>query len=286
MPVPPVRLGYFDKINFVIESWARPCNAPWYIYVETLWPAALEAFITFVSFGWGDVARGFARPHGLTPRRTSKRKGKWAKRIPKFPEIGNLIGSKLPGSEQVKGIRYNALGKTLWRIDGAIQGVLFWWLVADITIDFAYEWTSLLYETEWCKASSKGRFSWQDSTLRTFFGGDWRKMEINHEDYQFPEPSWFGRIGFSGPNGCTVGAGIEATAISFPPRPANNSVRILDITAGRVLSQSNTGDPEVDMTSRVPVSADIPANHQFRVEAKTDADFFQTGLAVITGMEV
>ncbi len=34
MPTPP-DLDYFDKVNYVIDAWVLPCEAPWYIYVST-----------------------------------------------------------------------------------------------------------------------------------------------------------------------------------------------------------------------------------------------------------
>ena len=134
MPKPPGDPDYFDKVNYVIDAWARPCEAPWYVYINTLKPAALEAFITLISFGWGDVARGFARPPGLGRRRTGKRKGKWRRAIPRFPEIGNMIGNQIPGAKSMQGIKYGTVGRFLWRIDTTLQAGLFYWLVADVTI--------------------------------------------------------------------------------------------------------------------------------------------------------
>ena len=92
MPVPP-NPGMFDKVNYVIDAWSCPCEAPWYIYVETLKPALLTAFITLATFGWDDVARGYFRPRGLG-RRTSKRGGRGkggGGRSRGIPEFGDMI---------------------------------------------------------------------------------------------------------------------------------------------------------------------------------------------------
>ncbi|KKL13405.1 hypothetical protein LCGC14_2526070, partial [marine sediment metagenome] len=77
-------------------------------------PALLAAFITLITFGWDDVLRGYFRPRGLYKRRTGKRKGKFVRRIPRFPEIGNELGTHLPGASEVKGTKWSNLGKTLW----------------------------------------------------------------------------------------------------------------------------------------------------------------------------
>jgi len=95
MPRPPHPLDYFDKVNYVIDAWMSPCQAPWYVYVETLKPATLTAFITFLTFGWDDVFRGWARPKDVGKRRAKKRKGKWARWVPRFPEVGEVIGRQI-----------------------------------------------------------------------------------------------------------------------------------------------------------------------------------------------
>ena len=285
MPKPPVNPGYFDQVNYVIDSWACPCEAPWYIYIETLKPALLEAFIMFISFGWGDVARGFARPRGLHPRRTGKRKGKWARRIPKFPELGNMLGANLPGAQAVKGIQYNSLGKTLWRIDGLVQQGLFYWLVADILIDFAFNWTSLLYETTWCKNAQKGRFSHSMTSPSPSSGNRWHKEGFGTQDYQQAPPSWGHTSGFSGPNGCTVGAAVEIVERPPFPPPDNCSVQILDTTDTKVIAQSDQPFDISNPSFRIPVSGDIPPNHTFEVRSFHDSAWATIVGGFVTAME-
>jgi len=127
MPRPNIDEDSFDKINFVIDSWTTGCEAPWYVYIETMKPAALEAFIVLISFGWADVVRGAFRPKGLG-RRTGKKKGKWGKYKPGFPEVGNTLGKSLPFAEQLDDyIKWSNGFKTLWRIDNLMQAAFFMW---------------------------------------------------------------------------------------------------------------------------------------------------------------
>ena len=289
MPLPsqdPNAPDFFDKTNYVIDAWARPCDAPWYIYVETLKPALLEAFIMFISFGWGDVARGFARPGGLGHRRTGKRKGKWAKRIPRWPEIGNLIGKHLPFSDDVRGMKWSCNAKTLWRIDLVAQRFLFNWLVADITNDFAFNWTSLLYETIWCQQAHKGRFAWETSGDHLFPPGVWLRIGFDVEKYQFPFPNWIVLFGNTGENG-----GIICAALSFKKVPGQDpitsySVRVVDKATGIPFYESGPMAAEGDGTLACPLNGSVPANKQFEVQAFHDGGWAHYHDGVVIGMEI
>jgi len=285
MPVPPGDLGYFDKVNYVIDAWSRPCNAPWYIYVECLKPAALEAFITFISFGLGDVARGFARPRGLNKRRSGKRKGKWSKFRPRFPEIGNMLGGALPGSEQVKGRRWSTAGKALWRIDGVAQRFLFWWLVADITIDFAFNFTSCLYETRWCEASSKGRFSWQKGLVEVAAPDIWNNMAFIDLDYQFPNPFWNTTFGDTGPNGATIAFALDYEPLFPGAPPTSYETRLIDRDTGEVWGTSGPTLPDVDDRAIAIISFPVPPNRKFRVQLFPAGGWARATDGAITGME-
>lgn len=284
MPKPPRDVSYFDKVNYVIDAWAMPCEAPWYIYVETLKPALLEAFITLATFGWDDVARGYFRPRGLGGRRTGKRKGKFAKAIPRFPELGEEIGKRLPGAEEVKGEKWSALGKTLWRIDTVIQRALFWWLVADVTIDFAYNWTSLLYETVWCQASNLGRFSYQSGDDRNAPGGIWWVAAYEDLDYQHGGLAWNINRGFAGPTGCVATATMTFTQIAPFPDPTETGVRIFERDTGKVLHQTGPmpfgADPELKMV----VSGELAPGTRFGVQTFHEPDWCRVGDGIVMAL--
>ena len=275
----------FDKVNYIIEAWARPCNAPWYIYVEALKPALLTAFITLITFGWDDVARGYFRPRGLG-RRTGKRKGRGkAGRLRGIPEFGDLIGKNLPGAEEIKGEKWSNLGKTLWRIDSRAQLTLFFWLVADVTEDLAFNFTSVLYETVWCQASTLGRFSYQSAEFRTIPGNSWWNMSFETEDYEFPPPTWLFTSGLSGFSGCLAAAGINFKKNPSFPAPLTTQIRLVERLTGRVFHQSGPAQTDVDGESRVPISGNIPPNVRFQVQAWHDADWADAGAGFVTGMQ-
>ena len=284
MPTPPRDVSYFDKVNYVINAWSRPCDAPWYIYVETLKPALLTAFITLITFGWDDVARGYLRPRGLG-RRTGKRKGKFRSKVPAFPELGEMIGEHLPGSDAAKGAKWSDGLKTMWRIDTIVQKFLFYWLVADVTIDLAYNFTSVLYETRWCSASDKGRFSFQTDGDRFAAGGVWWTAFISIEDYQFPEPSWNTRKGQCGPNGATIGFALNFE--QWPGQPPWTSIvtELVHPITFTVLGKSGPTDADADGKATAIVSADLGPFGKFTVRMKSTGGPFIYKDGAITGME-
>jgi len=140
--------------------WQNPCDAPWIVYIETAFPAFLDLLISFASFGLSDIARGYFRPkrartgmHGRKAKRSGKRKPKG------IPEFGEKVGKNLPGYERVSARKVSQGVHTLWRIDGVIQRLLWWWLVIDVVSEFLFRWTSQLYATEYCEKAGQPALS-------------------------------------------------------------------------------------------------------------------------------
>ncbi len=275
----------FDKVNYIIKAWARPCQAPWYIYVEALKPALLTAFITLATFGWDDVARGYFRPRGLG-RRTGKRgKGRSGRALRGIPEPGDMIGKHLPGAAEIKGEKWSNLGKTLWRIDSLTQLGLFFWLVADVTEDLAFNFTSVLYETVWCQASTLGRFSYRRDDYLTVPGNRWWAVSYDIQDYEFPMPNWTVTHGFSGGSGAIVGA-----TMSIKPRFAGDeathlSIRVTELITNKVFAETGPGLTNPGGLMDIPVSGSVPRDTFFQVEVFHDADFALIGNGFVTGMQ-
>ncbi len=285
MPMPPENPEGFDKINFVIDSWVNACEAPWYIYIETLKPAALEAFIVLITFGWADVIRGRFRPKGLG-RRTSKRKGRWTKRIPAFPEFGNTIGKALPFAEQIEDfVHYSQGAKNLWRLDNAMQAGLFFWLLADVAEDFAFNWTSLLYKTYWCQQAHLGRFSYHNTTQPQKSGNNWNLWGAGVKDYENAPPNWSLDGGASGPNGCSIAVAIKFDPfLAFSP-PINTQIRVYSRPDPIVLLESDIVQPEPSGTATPIIIGDIAPNTQFEVRTWHEPSWAKVGLGIISCVE-
>ena len=287
MPRPPIDPDSFDKVNFVIDSWTTGCDAPWYIYIETMKPALLAAFITLITFGWDDVLRGFLRPRGLHPRRTGKRKGKWSRRAPRFPEIGELIGSNIPGAEEVKGKRWSTPMKTLWRIDSALQAIMFAWLVVEVVEDFAFEWTSLLYESYWCQPDPPGKFSVQKLGYEVTWDSGWKLIDFSDVDYKQPPPFWFVTHGETGPAPATITAALRCKARVGEDPPTSLRVVIWNTASHKFYADSGTNTDMVDDEIVGVTSGSLPAGVSFQVVVWMEGtDYADVGAGVVMGLEI
>lgn len=285
MPLPPVREDSFDKVNFVIDSWVLGCDAPWYIYLETMKPAALEAFIVLITFGWADVLRGALRPKGLG-RRTHKKKGGWSRKRPSFPEVGNTLGKSLPFAEQIDDyVKWGTKTKFLWRIDTAMQVGLFYWLVADVVEDFAFNWTSLLYESYWCQPDPPGKFSYHRTGNQSQPAHVWRKINYPDQDYQYPPPHWTYSNGWSGPTGCSVAATATFEQFSDFDPPTGGRVRVKNDGNPTVYGDSGLVSAEPNNVTPVVVTAQVPPYTLFRVETWHGGTWADVGNGVVLGIE-
>ena len=285
MPVPPDP-DSFDKVNYVIEAWTQACEAPWYIYVSTLKPALLAAFITLLTFGWDDVLRGYARPPDRhSRRRTGKKRGKGGVRVRGIPELGELGGRQLPGSSAVRGINWPGAARTLWRIDSLVQGVLFALLIAEVTAEFGFQWTSLLYKTRWCQDSARGRFSWQKGGRELVTPGVWNEIAYTSKDYQFPFPNWIVTFGNTGIKGATISFSIGWEPLIPSAPPTSYSSRLVDKITGQVFSETGPTLPDSDGKAVHVVSADVPVNRVFGVQGFAAGNWAYAQDGVVLGME-
>lgn len=157
MPKPP---GYIDKVNTVVKFTQNPCNAPWTVYFESALISAGKQIIVLLSFGLDDIIRGYFRPRGVYQARRSPfgRRGKSRPRRGSIvPEIGEMIGKRLPGAERARGRSVTQGVKNIWIIDGVLQRLLWYWLVVDVTVDFFYTWATLVQESSFCQTADQGR---------------------------------------------------------------------------------------------------------------------------------
>lgn len=142
--------GELKQIQAIVKFVQDPCEAPWTLYLELARAPAKKLIIELLTFGLDDVYRGFVRPKGIYSfKRTGRRRGKRGG-VKGIPELGELLGHNLPGAETMHARPFGNGTRWLWLIDGALQRVLFWWMIVDITTDFLFEWTTLIGKTEYC----------------------------------------------------------------------------------------------------------------------------------------
>jgi len=164
--------------------WNNPCDVPWVVYIETARPAALEALVAIACFDIGDVLRFIFRPAGLRSGRHGgrPRKGRHGR---KAKGIRARLARKLPPFARLQQRKLTQGVKNLWIIDGVGQRLLWWWLIADVSTGFLYNWTSMIYKTEKCQmALAPGATLWSGNTqvFIPLFG--FSQVTYNAEDYQ------------------------------------------------------------------------------------------------------
>lgn len=164
--------SYIDQVNTVLRWWENPCDAPWTLYAELALPAAGEAALNLLAFGLDDIVRGYFRPKGLRTGRHGRKGRKSGRRGGGIPEVGEEIGKRLPGAEQARGRHVSEGVKNLWMVDGVIQRGLFYWMIADVTLDFFATWLSAVQESEVCRTMRIGAASFEDTNTHLAIG-DW-----------------------------------------------------------------------------------------------------------------
>lgn len=248
MPTPPKNPDFFDKVNYVTQAWSSPCRAPWWIYVETAAPAALDAIITLLSFDLADVMRAYFRPAGLGKGGHHRARGK--KRFLKglgIPEIGEMIGKEIPGQKELSMRRYGGLQRWFWLIDNELQKGFFWWMVADVANDFAFNWTSQLYKTIWCHLTGLGWCSAENNSGQLVGAhSDWGLIKATENIEGEGTPVWIGVAGHGGGKNCFVGLAFEVTSTG----PGANPRVLAEITdgLGGVTTTEYSAVPQADGT--------------------------------------
>lgn len=167
--------GHLEKINTIIDFFMDPCDAPLTVYAKTLWPALLEAIITFYAVDFVQIFTGYVRPIGpLKFRRggshrpsrptrydphegARKKKGgkrTWSKRWRQWLawDPWDWLGQHLPGSQWLRARSVTPGVLTMWTFYGFIEAALFWYMVFEITEEFFYKWASGVGKTKYCQA--------------------------------------------------------------------------------------------------------------------------------------
>lgn len=133
---------FYHRLNHITVEYTSYCNASLTVYIETLIPAALRLFITLIDFDDGDVIRWIYRPRGLGTRGRHGRAGL-------LNRLTRPIGLKeIEGRKTTEGV------KTLWRLDNVGQKIFLWWLIAEASVAFVYDWTTLLKQSGGCQQGS------------------------------------------------------------------------------------------------------------------------------------
>lgn len=154
---------WITEFNFIKRFFIDPCDAPVTAYVETFFPAALKAIITYYTPDLKNIIVSYLRPARAMMQSKGRRKGGGGKKSGRGPkgslirgalnfDTSNEMGKRLPGAQQVRGRQVSAGIVSLWLFEGVLERVLFWFFVMDIIGEFFFNWASLLEETIFCQS--------------------------------------------------------------------------------------------------------------------------------------
>lgn len=149
--------NYLQRIGAVIDFWQNPCGASWIVYAELSVVPAGKAILQLVVPTPLDVVRAYLRPKRLRREGRKGRRRPDRKRRAGIPDTSEVIGKRLPGYRTLANRSVAQGAKRLWLVDGAIQRVFWYWLIAEVTLDFFYEWTTAIAASEECKLQYGGQ---------------------------------------------------------------------------------------------------------------------------------
>lgn len=153
-----------EKVQFIWDFWADPCDAPFSVYLKCLWPVWLKLVITWYAFDPLQFFTGFVSPFGGKKTKRGSphgqgKQGKGAKRTWKKAWNGwtgfdpsDWLGRKAQQPFGLNGRPVPAGVGTLWNVYGLQQRVVNYLFIYSLIEDGLYEWSLALAATEYCQA--------------------------------------------------------------------------------------------------------------------------------------
>jgi hypothetical protein len=129
---------YPNTNNFIKTMISHPCARPWYVWVETFFPAVIELAFMVVLFDVEDALRAHGEKIVREGGRRPMRGGRHA------PRIRQTV-------RETKAQKYTRLGlKTLLVVTKPIELIGFVWLLYGATDRFFYNWQTLMELSDFC----------------------------------------------------------------------------------------------------------------------------------------
>jgi hypothetical protein len=179
-------LSRIDKVNYVIDYFENPCDAPFLVYVETLLPAVLEAFVTLEEYDPNQIIRNFSRPRGLRSGRHGRLGRANGKRGFGIPDINDEIADFFKESADFEKRTISNGVRHLYTVLDVLEKGLFYLLLADLATEFAYRFTSLIKRTEACTGKHRAAGNWDKTLSEPLPIIGWQGPGIGTIGYQHP----------------------------------------------------------------------------------------------------
>ena len=163
-----------DKWNYIVDFFTDPCDAPFSIYVKTLYPAVMEALVTYYAIDVMQIFTSFVAPGGgpkgarggrhgggyKDPDVERRKRGNgrggvrtWSKRWRVWTgfDPSDWLGSKAAEFFQggTRGITPGV--STMWNLYGLEQRAVYWIFLAELVEQFFYKWSSGVAASFYCQ---------------------------------------------------------------------------------------------------------------------------------------
>lgn len=152
-----------DKINYIIDFFMDICDAPFQVYMSSLWPALMEALITYYELDMVQIFTRYVKPPGIyqakrgAPHSKGDRKrGKprtWRRYWGSFSNFdpNNSVADLAPHGGEWHDRQITPGVRFLWTMYDIEQRVMYWIMVYEITEQFFYKWMSGVANSRYCR---------------------------------------------------------------------------------------------------------------------------------------
>lgn len=157
--------GWRQQYNAIVDFWADPCEAPFYVYIQLLLPILGSAVLFLLTPSTDEIIETFVEPKGYGScfrDRRQKRGNKHKTVTPRtgkkfklaFPDPDEFIASRLPGRQFFADRRIGTNEAWLWKVFNQYEKRAIQLLLLDMVGSTVYAWHSALLNTEWCMDSA------------------------------------------------------------------------------------------------------------------------------------
>lgn len=270
MPTPPSIDGLED-IHFITNYFLMGCSPPSYLVVDFSQAPLTDVALLFVSFDYQDIAQAWLNPSGQRNRR-SGRHGR--KRLPfggQFPDINDMVGTKLHCQDLVRGIRMTPL-RYIFPILNIYEGISFFAAVADGITDVGFDtlWGVLRVDPNHCRQFKRLSKATDGSVLVGGAGQHFRPFAMNVTE--FNNGFFDGAFGTSTDVKYTIALRATLIGAGNPGVYATGTVVLAD-AVGNIFDESGEYSLLDGDTFSVNLSATLVADQQVFWQIKGPVSF-------------
>jgi hypothetical protein len=152
-----------DKINYVIDFIFDMCDAPFQVYMSFLWPALMEALITYYALDMVQIFTRYVKPPGIYRQMRGSPHSKGDKKKPKprtwrrywrsFSNFdpNNAVADLTPNDGFFPDRQVTPGVRTLWTLYDIEQRTMYWIMCYEIAEEFFYKWSTGVANSRYCK---------------------------------------------------------------------------------------------------------------------------------------